>query len=490
MRMKQTSTVLIVDDQKFGREALQVALESEGYHLVPASSGPEALELAAGIRPDVVLLDVMMPDMDGFEVCRRMRQDPLLSEVPVILVTALDDRQSRIEGIEAGADDFVSKPFDRVELRARVRTITRLNRYRRLLLERTRFEWVVEHTDEGYLVVDGTDEIQYANPQARLYLGLAPNRAVPIAETFLSLAKARYRLEPQEIWAFWTDHPAFALRSPLYLVRPESQTSRALWLQVDVLDLDAQRGAGWLLRLRDVTSQIVLQRDMRSFHTLILHKLRTPLSHVLGSLQMLVEQLPASTQQNIVLNELARMALDGSERLHGQIEDVLQYLHAPTLSGPGSEVRTGEVVEAAQKIAGDLEMADVQVAIATEVGDAYMVLSRQALDLVLRELLENSHKFHPQHAPHVAIDVERGPEHMVRIRVSDNGQCLTPDQLSQAWQPYHQGEKDFTGEVQGMGLGLATVASVVWEAGGTCSLRNRLDGPGVVIELEVPLFEA
>jgi two-component system, cell cycle response regulator len=487
MRMKQSSTVLIVDDQKFGREALQVALEAEGYNLVAAGSGPEALELAAGIRPDVVLLDVMMPDMDGFEVCRRIRQDPLLSEVPVILVTALDDRQSRIEGIEAGADDFVSKPFDRVELRARVRTITRLNRYRRLLLERTRFEWVVEQADDGYLVVDGADEIQYANPQARMHLGLALDHNVPITKTFLSLARARYRLEPQEIWAFWTDHPAFALRSPLYLVRPESQASRPLWLQVDVLDLDAQRGAGWLLRLRDVTAQIVLQRDMRSFHTLISHKLRTPLSHILGSLQMLVEQLPASTQQNVILNELAHMALDGSERLHGQIEDILQYLHAPTLSGLGSEIKTGEVAEAAQKIAGDLEMQDVQVAIAAAVANEYMVLSRQALDLVLRELLENAQKFHPQHTPHVTIDVERGHEHMARVRVTDNGLCFAPDQLSHAWQPYQQGEKDFTGEVQGMGLGLATVASVIWEAGGVCSLQNRTDSPGIVIELEVPL---
>jgi signal transduction histidine kinase/FixJ family two-component response regulator len=98
-------------------------------------SGPAALELAAERVPDLILLDVMMPGMDGFEVCRRLRGDLELGEVPVLLVTAMDDRDSRIRGLESGADDFVTKPIDRGEVRARVRTITRLNRFGKLHAE-------------------------------------------------------------------------------------------------------------------------------------------------------------------------------------------------------------------------------------------------------------------------------------------------------------------------------------------------------------------
>ncbi len=111
-------------------------LRDEGYDLITASDGPEALVKAAELTPDLILLDVMMPDMDGFEVCRRLRNDPFLAEVPIIIVTALDDSAAYLRGLELGADDFVTKPFNRVELQARVRTITRLNRYRRLLSER------------------------------------------------------------------------------------------------------------------------------------------------------------------------------------------------------------------------------------------------------------------------------------------------------------------------------------------------------------------
>jgi PAS domain S-box-containing protein len=135
--MEHTSTVLIVDDQPSAREVLRGSLLGQGYNLVFASTGQEALTKATELGPDLILLDVMMPGMDGFEVCRHLRTDPVLVEVPIIMITALDDQASRLRGLEAGADDFVSKPFDRTELRARVRAITRLNRYRRLLLERT-----------------------------------------------------------------------------------------------------------------------------------------------------------------------------------------------------------------------------------------------------------------------------------------------------------------------------------------------------------------
>ena len=111
--------LLIVDDEPLGLKAMASVFEGQGYEMVLAGSGPEAMQFVETGRPDVILLDVMMPGMDGLETCRRIRLHPGMAEIPILLVTALDDRQSRLEGLESGADDYITKPIDRAEVRAR-----------------------------------------------------------------------------------------------------------------------------------------------------------------------------------------------------------------------------------------------------------------------------------------------------------------------------------------------------------------------------------
>jgi putative two-component system response regulator len=144
------SMVLIVDDEYAGRETLQSVLEGEGYELEMAENGAQAIEKAKKLLPDVILLDVMMPGMTGFEVCQRIRNDPQIAEIPIIILTALDDRESLLNALKAGADDFISKPFDRYELRARLLGITRLNRYQKLLQERTKLREANAHLLAAY----------------------------------------------------------------------------------------------------------------------------------------------------------------------------------------------------------------------------------------------------------------------------------------------------------------------------------------------------
>jgi len=134
------SMVLIVDDEFAGRQTLQSVLEGEGYELEMAENGFQAIEKAKRLLPDVILLDVMMPGMTGFEVCQRVRSDPQIAEIPIIILTALDDHESLLNALKAGADDFIAKPFDRYELRARLLGITRLNRYQKLIQERAKLQ--------------------------------------------------------------------------------------------------------------------------------------------------------------------------------------------------------------------------------------------------------------------------------------------------------------------------------------------------------------
>ncbi|MBI3275947.1 MAG: response regulator, partial [Methylocystis sp.] len=121
-----TARVLIVDDLAPNVKLLQARLTDEYFEVITASSGLEALELCRADRCDIVLLDVMMPGMDGFEVCRRLKADPSTVHIPVVMVTALDQAADRVRGLDAGADDFLTKPFDEIALIARVRSLARI----------------------------------------------------------------------------------------------------------------------------------------------------------------------------------------------------------------------------------------------------------------------------------------------------------------------------------------------------------------------------
>jgi len=135
--MFEKNCILIVEDSLAGRNLLNAILKREGYRIEFALTGGEALEKAFEQKPDLVLLDVMLPDMDGFEVCRMIRNNPYTSLMPVIMVTALDDRASKLKGLQSGADEFLSKPLDALEVKARVSTVLKLDRFRRLLYDRT-----------------------------------------------------------------------------------------------------------------------------------------------------------------------------------------------------------------------------------------------------------------------------------------------------------------------------------------------------------------
>jgi putative two-component system response regulator len=121
--------VLVVDDEPGNVQLLKTLLTREGYSVVTASDGEEALEMIASSHPDLVLMDVMMPKLSGYAVCQQIKRNPITRLTPVVLITALHERERKIEGINAGADDFLTKPVDPHELKARARSLVRLKRY-------------------------------------------------------------------------------------------------------------------------------------------------------------------------------------------------------------------------------------------------------------------------------------------------------------------------------------------------------------------------
>jgi len=474
--MTSQNVVLIVDDEVSNRKTLQFLLAPLGYLLEFAGDGVEALEKAAQVRPDLILLDVMMPRLDGFEVCRKLRADPTLAEVPVIMVTALDDRDSLLQGLQAGADDFISKPFDRLELRSRVQTVVRLNRYRRLTLERARFAWVVEHSEEGYVVTNARDEVTYANAVARRYLGLPEDEAQPVAGRFADLVNPQYRWEPE------TARNTRA--EPFYLIRPESDIEPAQWLRVSELALPAGAGSEAVIQVRNVTAQVNLWREMWSFTTSVQHKLRTPLALMAHSLELMGEFAGSATPQEI--RQVADIAQRSLERLKIEVEDVFQYVRAHGAPTDGAGLPVAGLTGLAHDLGVQLGIEDLRVTVDDDLSAEAVRMGRPALEMVLREIFENARKFHPRNAPHISVRAALKGR-AVSVHIGDDGVSLSPEQLARMWLPYYQVEKSLTGQVAGMGLGLAMVAVMVMNAGGTYTAHNRPHGPGIEIELRLPL---
>lgn len=160
------ATVLVVDDAPPNVKLLRLILGDVGYRVLEARSGPEALQILHSERPDVMLLDVRMPGMTGYEVCKKIRADPEFAGLPVIMVTALSLAEERILGIEAGATDFISKPFNKKELLARVRASLIMAKYGK--------SGIIPQLPGAVLITDSTWKILAMSPLASVLLEIPP----------------------------------------------------------------------------------------------------------------------------------------------------------------------------------------------------------------------------------------------------------------------------------------------------------------------------
>lgn len=481
------STVLIVDDQPAIRRIMSRILEAEGYRIYTAANGQEALQVASEIMPDVILLDVLMPNgMSGFEVCRRLRQTPFLNDVPILMVTALDDRESRLEGIQSGADDFIVKPFDPVELQARVKNITRLNRYRRLLVERLKFEWVVEESEEGYVIMDENDLIVYANSRAKLFLNLTHTPRIETHDNFLDIAKRQYNCEPTDAWDEWPQVLAERDNVTRYLIRPESEYTSAFWLKVTALKLPLGSETLYAVRLRDVTQQMSSRHTVWQLHAMIFHKLRTPFSSVFMSLELLNAYRDELPKEEVDM--LYSTALTQANRLNQVMNGMLAYIDSTSSVAPLNNFELGQMTAVVQKLGEVLEINKLDCRIAPDLVNSQIKFNEDTVSTIMWEVVRNAQKFHPLQDPQIDIVLKKHDPNNVAIQIIDNGITLSPNQLVSVWQPYYQAEKSFTGEVPGAGLGLTAVALLVWQIGGHYRIYNRQNETGVVVELILPLL--
>ena len=485
-----SSTILIVDDEPRGRELLGDLLTPQGYQLHFAASGPEALAAAAAHPPDLILLDVMMPGLDGFEVCRRLRADERLREVPVVMLTALDDRASRLAGLAAGADSFLTKPFDHVELRTRVATITKLNRYRLLLAERERFAQVVTGAPDGILVVDAGFTIRLANPAAHTMLD--DDAARPLEGDLLfsrvgleevALTRLKRLLVGEETTL---QFEAGGDRAGGGTFPIEASASRFTWEGQPALQL----------HLRDVSAKKQLEAQFLRVQRLQgLGSLAGGVAHDLNNIfapLLMTSELLQDTLADRPEAQLVKSITTSVRRGSGLVKQILAFARGTT--GEKQTLPLRYVLNELRAILGHALPANIIVrsqcapetppvhADPTHLHQLLMNLCVNA-----RDAMPNGGQLRIAAAPCV-VDATLAaqcpgatPGAWVRLTVTDTGTGLTPEVRARL------GEAFFTTKPIGLGtgLGLTTVFSIVKSHGGFWQVETEL-GHGTSFHLYLP----
>jgi PAS domain S-box-containing protein len=488
--------ILIVEDSLDGRQALQTLLAGQGYTLAFAENGPDGLARAIELIPDLILLDIMLPGMDGLEVCRRLRATPALAEVPIILVTALDDRDTRIQGIMAGADDFISKRFDGTELRARVRTITRLNRYRRLVRERAKFERLVDLMPSGLLLADAAGTINLVNPAMLRMLGDRRQEQV-LGQSLLSLIRPDQREACAAELVRAAAHPAAVSQFETVLLHADGTFFPA---EIDIGQFlwDEQPLAYVVVRdittRRQLEAQLLQSQKMESIGRLagaVAHDFNNLLTAIIGYAELALASLPSEAAERADLDQINHAALSAAQLTRQLLAFARQQPIEPSIFCPN------DLLAGLEKLLRRLIGEDIEFMLVAAPDLGLVRADAGQIEQVLVNLAVNARDAMPQggkltiETANVQLDrvyarahpgVEPGA--YVLLAVSDTGVGMDESIKRYAFEPFFT-----TKELgRGTGLGLATCYGIVKQHGGSIELYSE-PGHGTAVKIYLPRVE-
>jgi len=279
--MKDKPVILVVDDQFQNIELLEAYLVGQDYEIIKAASGEEALKKISVNQIDLILLDIMMPRMSGLEVLKKLRADEKTKATPVVMVTALKGTEDKIKALEAGCDDFISKPVDKVELLARVKSILKIGHYLRQLDEKKKFKAVVDKISDGIAICSPDYMIKDSNSAILKYLNITDPTNTNLVEMLFK--NYSVSINKEALMDLAITHKTFDI------VRKDSEAIEELYLETN-LDM-IKNSAGDLLSivfiLRDVTAARREELIKQDSLALISHQLSAPLGVVNGNISLL-----------------------------------------------------------------------------------------------------------------------------------------------------------------------------------------------------------
>ena len=445
--------VWLVDDSDGDVARARAALESD-YSITTFSDGAPALErLADGDVPNVLVIDWMMPGVDGLEVCRYVRSVPALERIAIILLTVHDAPDEIRAGLEAGANDFVVKPFDEVELRARVSSLIRTQR----LLERAeraeaRFNRLVEESPDALIALDDDGLIAYVNAAAERSLGTstAEVHGQSLGELLPELAS----------WDLSRPDP------------PDVHLPTGLYAPV-VRRVD--KGPA-ILSLRDVTLKRQAEERRLDLYSMVAHDLRTPLQALMVRGELLRDRVDSESE------ELVEGMLTSTRRLVQMIDDFMTLARDQSARTPVDSIDFAALVEAeVEELAPLASLRGIDLRFARPDSPVLVTGDLRRLRQVPANLIGNALKF-TEPGGAVEVVVALGAGHC-SLTVRDTGIGMPASALEHV---FHRYTRVDDGRIGGSGLGLMIVRQTVEAHRGTVEVTSE-EGKGSTFRVSLPL---
>jgi two-component system cell cycle sensor histidine kinase/response regulator CckA len=519
--------VLIVDDERHNRDLMEVMLTPEGLLLQTAASGEEALAIVAKQPPDLILLDIMMPGMDGYQVATKLKGNLATKNIPIIVVTALDDRDARVRGLSAGAEDFLTKPVDRIELCVRVRNLLRLraygnyyDKYSQMLegevVSRTadlveRMKQAIVLTEQAALLDLAQDAIVVRDMRNRIVFW---SRGAEVMYGWLSaeaLGRNTYELLKTEFSEATEDIEAELLRQGQWegeAVHHRRDGTRLIVASRWALQRDAD---GAPVRILTINSDITDRKQAESERTAaeealdrirqdqlrfkdeflshVSHELRSPLTAIKQFTSILIGGVAG--ELNKEQREYQEIVLKNIRQLQSMIDDLLEVTRLQTgkLTIDLEDVSVSDAVtDSFNTLQETARAKGVTLSCDVPPDLAHAHADQTRLRQILIILLDNAIKFTPHGgAAHIQARLLTEDPRFLLLEVSDTGCGISPAIAERLFERLYQMSEPIQASRKGLGLGLYICKELVTRQGGQIWAKSRPQ-QGSTFSFTLPAF--
>ena len=478
--LKRKGTILLVDDNPDNIELLQHSLKGTNHNVHHAYSGPDCLTLASDICPDLILLDIQMPGMSGYEVCRKLKSRPKTSHIPIIFVTAMyTDDTSIVKGLELGAHDFITKPFKPRELVARVNVMMRISQTEREIRHtRDYFHNILNNSGELILSTDIEGNVVLANDLSKQIL----NEDILNNKPFWNIAKDPYLLEMRF-------HEVISMGNPLYfdfIIIGQADKIYETECTISRLMDEDKNIIGSVVIIRDVTSKKKLEQTLMKNEKLsalgrmlagVTHEVNNPLANIIGHSELLkkLNDLDKIKNSNDIIYKESMRARDIVQRL-------LKFSRIG--NSKLTKVHINLLIQETMAVLNyNLKNKDIKIETDLCSNLPFIVGDPQQLQQVFINIITNAEQaMFISSVKNPVIKIKTITDvNGVHISIEDNGPGITDCNLDKIFDPFFTTKT----ESEGTGLGLSVSYGIIEKHNGHITAGN-LPENGAVFHIILP----